>query len=152
MKFTADELEKVVNEVKQEILEVLPAEIPFTLKIKEFSRENWCALYRGGTFTRSGRAIVWINNHFPEMVAKVEGSLISEKSDLEYSIRKNLLDTISHELIHAVQEAVYFAENNKLIGNYYDEDEAETLGLRLASGDSIESSPLIQKYIKYYCS
>lgn len=139
-------LEKIVEEVKKEIEELLPIKIPFTLKVKECSNSDWVAQYRGGTIIRSGRAIIWINDTFPEEIRKIEGVFISDEHDLSYSIRKNLTDTICHEIIHSIQEFVHFQKKKRLIDVDFNEEEAEELGLKLSARESIEESELIKDY------
>jgi hypothetical protein len=99
---------------------------------------------------RGGRAIIWISQSFPESILEVEEPFVQTYLDLEYASLKHLRDTIGHELIHTIQEAVHFKKDNNLLVDY-DEAEAEELGRRLARGESVANHPLIRYFLDHCC-
>jgi hypothetical protein len=134
-----------VEKTKEDFKTLFPY-IPFSVKIHA-TKSDWLAQYRSGSLIRGGRAIIWISDKFFDEVYDLESQYTNEESDIVCALRQHLRDTIGHELIHAIQEAIHFETKHELISAQFDEQEAETLGLRLAKGTSITETPLIQKFM-----
>lgn len=136
-------LESIIDEATNKVKENLTLssiDIKFIVKIKDINKTNCIAIYRGGTIRRGDKAIVWISPEFPQVLSeKIEISI--SDPDFKHQLLRNLEDTISHELIHALQDFLGLLTQT---GANFDEEEAENLGLALSRGESIENSNLVQ--------
>lgn len=143
-----EKLESLIHEISIQIKNNLVhshINIDFIVKIKDIEKSRSIAVYRGGTIRRGDKAIIWISPNFPQILSQKTGLLIND-FDFEYSLVRNLEDSICHELIHAFQDLLGMYSQQ---GSDFNEEEAESLGLALARGESIENSELIKTLTSY---
>jgi hypothetical protein len=106
----------------------------FQVKIKELKQDSWTALYRRGTEFMS-RPIFWVNQDFQTIMIEVlNHDENTDQEAYEHDLFMNLVDTILHEIGHAIEDVILFKgrylskneEAQRLVGNDI-EDFAENM-------------------------
>lgn len=119
------ELKNIIKNVSKKLRKDLP-ELQYKVFIRK-TRKNIVGSYKTGSISLNNHgASVSINANIISIIEEIE-CLLPDDPNYDELLHRHIFETISHELVHAIQEYCQVSNGTPIRYINFDEDEAEFL-------------------------